>query len=76
MDGGNQGCVYQCEDLNKPNGSELIIKFSFDTEEITNEIRTLKFIRKSQKELYGDKCSSFTPTCTNFGMVVLESNEP
>ena len=76
IDGGSQGCVFQCHDLNRPNGSELIVKISFNTDEITNEIRILKQVRKSQKELYGEKCSSYTPTCTNFGMIVMESEEP
>ena len=71
IDGGSQGCVFQCHDLNRPNGSELIIKISLNTDEITNEIRILKQVRKSQKELYGEKCSSYTPTCTNFGMIVM-----
>ena len=76
IDGGSQGCVFQCHDLNRPNGSELIVKISLNTDEITNEIRILKQVRKSQKELYGEKCSSYTPTCTNFGMIVMESEEP
>lgn len=66
--------MYECEDSSKKNANSLILKVNKNINEITEEIRTLKNVRKSQKMLYGDKCSLYTPVCTNFGMLVLQEH--
>ena len=51
----------------------MIIKVSEDYDSITDEIKTLKKLRKSQKSLYGENMRKYIPQCFNFGMIVVSN---
>ena len=51
----------------------MIIKVSEDYDTITEEIKNLKKLRKSQKSLYGENMRKYIPQCFNFGMIVVSN---
>lgn len=51
----------------------MIIKVSEDYDSITEEIKVLKKLRKSQKSLYDEQMRKYIPQCFNFGMIVVSN---
>ena len=60
IDKGNQGSIFEITEIAKPQ-TKMIIKVSEDYDSITEEIKTLKKLRKSQKSLYGENMRKYVP---------------
>ena len=72
IDKGNQGSIYEVTE-NQKSSTKMIIKVSEDYDSITEEIKVLKKLRKSQKTLYGEQMRKYIPQCFNFGMIVVSN---
>ena len=59
---GVNSCVYECKDITKQiRKQKLVIKIFKDDAQLMNEAKTLKTLRKIQKQKYGDKASVLVP---------------